>query len=230
MQLKSGKENATTVIAASGIPMRKWLDESGHTQSQIESRWIWVREKGEIPAGYHIHHKGGDPTKNDIDNLMCVSAELHRRIHDSVAEVVTLDGGVRRLCRKCRRVLALSAFRKNDNGEAIGWCLECLEDSRESNAHIIPNPYVIVRNNGLAVLWKTVDVFDLNDRIHTFKEMERAISTAKQCARGDRVICIWRAQGLQRDMVGYAYKKKVTIAEIRYYLLAAQPSSSEICC
>lgn len=39
---------------------------------------IWeFYNKKEVPKGYHIHHKDGNPFNNDISNLECISAKQH---------------------------------------------------------------------------------------------------------------------------------------------------------
>ena len=40
-------------------------------------REIWQSAHGEIPKGFHIHHKDGNPSNNSLDNLECISAEKH---------------------------------------------------------------------------------------------------------------------------------------------------------
>ena len=44
-------------------------------------RFVWVCEKGEIPKGYHIHHKDGDKSNNSIDNLELIDAKMHSKLH-----------------------------------------------------------------------------------------------------------------------------------------------------
>ena len=51
-------------------------------------RAIWEKEKGEIPAGHHIHHKDGDKGNNDISNLELISASDHARMHAAENEWV----------------------------------------------------------------------------------------------------------------------------------------------
>mgnify|MGYP001582106505 CR=1 FL=1 len=52
---------------------------------QYLHRAVWVKEKGKIPKGHHIHHKDGDRLNNSIENLECVSASVHGRNHGLVA-------------------------------------------------------------------------------------------------------------------------------------------------
>lgn len=42
---------------------------------------LWVKHHGPVPDGYHVHHKDGDTTNNDISNLECLSAEHHAAAH-----------------------------------------------------------------------------------------------------------------------------------------------------
>lgn len=44
-------------------------------------RYVWEHYNGEIPEGYHIHHKNHDKSDNDISNLELVSAEKHVSYH-----------------------------------------------------------------------------------------------------------------------------------------------------
>ena len=44
-------------------------------------RYKWQILKGEIPAGYEIHHKDENPLNNDIDNLECITKAEHLNKH-----------------------------------------------------------------------------------------------------------------------------------------------------
>ena len=44
-------------------------------------RDIYIAHHGEIPKGMQIHHIDGDANNNDINNLICLSAEEHYNIH-----------------------------------------------------------------------------------------------------------------------------------------------------
>lgn len=44
-------------------------------------REIWKTHHGEIPKGFHIHHKDGNPLNNAIENFECLSALEHRKKH-----------------------------------------------------------------------------------------------------------------------------------------------------
>ena len=45
---------------------------------------VWQKHYGKrVPKGYHIHHKDGNKTNNDIDNLQLLSANEHMKLHMS---------------------------------------------------------------------------------------------------------------------------------------------------
>lgn len=43
-------------------------------------RQIYIDNFGEIPKGFHIHHKDGDPDNNSPDNLQALPSREHNRI------------------------------------------------------------------------------------------------------------------------------------------------------
>lgn len=45
-------------------------------------REVYKNECGEIPEGYHVHHKDGDTTNNDPSNLEIVTPQEHAELHD----------------------------------------------------------------------------------------------------------------------------------------------------
>lgn len=44
-------------------------------------RDVWRFYHGDIPKGFDIHHKDGDPGNNDVDNLECLSKVGHGKRH-----------------------------------------------------------------------------------------------------------------------------------------------------
>lgn len=44
-------------------------------------RYIWRYFNGDIPNGYHIHHKDEDKSHNDIENLECLPRYNHLSLH-----------------------------------------------------------------------------------------------------------------------------------------------------
>lgn len=49
-------------------------------------RTVWEYHNGEIPDGYHIHHKDADRSNNQISNLELVLAEKHLSNHMNTPE------------------------------------------------------------------------------------------------------------------------------------------------
>lgn len=43
--------------------------------------FVWRTEHGQIPSGYHIHHKDGNKNNNEISNLEMLSSSDHERLH-----------------------------------------------------------------------------------------------------------------------------------------------------
>jgi endogenous inhibitor of DNA gyrase (YacG/DUF329 family) len=49
-------------------------------------RYVWEKEVGPIPAGYHVHHINGNKADNRIDNLSIMTARGHERLHGQEIE------------------------------------------------------------------------------------------------------------------------------------------------
>lgn len=47
---------------------------------------VWRHYNGEIPKGYHVHHKDKNRAHNDIDNLELVESSMHHSMHMSERE------------------------------------------------------------------------------------------------------------------------------------------------
>lgn len=43
--------------------------------------YVWRYFNGDIPKGYHIHHKDEDKSHNDIENLECILKSVHLSLH-----------------------------------------------------------------------------------------------------------------------------------------------------
>lgn len=59
-------------------------------------RAIWKFYNGEIPKGYHIHHKDENKENNDIDNLELLSPSEHQKKHIKKSKIwwQTLEGKI----------------------------------------------------------------------------------------------------------------------------------------
>ena len=58
-----------------------WDKQLKRTFADSLHRAIWRQHNGDIPAGYHIHHKDGNWDNNDISNLECLSPKDHFKHH-----------------------------------------------------------------------------------------------------------------------------------------------------
>jgi hypothetical protein len=58
-----------------------WVEINSEWRKTYLHRYMWVIEKGEIPKGYHIHHKDGNFLNNTIDNFECISSKDHISNH-----------------------------------------------------------------------------------------------------------------------------------------------------
>jgi hypothetical protein len=48
---------------------------------------------GRIPAGYHVHHMCEQPSCVNVDHLVLVTPEQHRRIHYGVGKIIRVPVG-----------------------------------------------------------------------------------------------------------------------------------------
>ena len=52
-------------------------------QSKLAHHYVWEKNFGEIPQGYHIHHISGDRLDNRLINLQLLPADDHIKLHYS---------------------------------------------------------------------------------------------------------------------------------------------------
>lgn len=90
---------------------RYYRPHSGHIKNGVGAlhREVWKDHHGEIPEGNHIHHKDGDPTNNDIENLECVTPQEHAERHPDI-------GGVQSAEHLQRMLDSAKEWHKSDEG------------------------------------------------------------------------------------------------------------------
>ena len=49
-------------------------------------RYVWEKEVGTIPKGFHVHHLNGDKSDNRIENLALMNGTGHLRMHMQEAD------------------------------------------------------------------------------------------------------------------------------------------------
>lgn len=90
MIIKQTRGNAVSGIVFNGIKYYK--KPTGYysciqTKRSIDKerylhRAIWKFYNGDIPKGYHVHHKDENKDNNDISNLELLSASEHSKLHN----------------------------------------------------------------------------------------------------------------------------------------------------
>lgn len=68
--------------------------------NRYEHRDVWSSANGPIPTDCHIHHKNKIRSDNRIDNLECIKAADHLRMHGLTPEMLKHIRRVRRLKRR----------------------------------------------------------------------------------------------------------------------------------
>jgi len=68
-----------------------------YPRSEFMHRAVWIDAHGEIPDGYHIHHKNHDKSDNRPANLQCMSASDHSMLHAETNPWVGSDENKRQL-------------------------------------------------------------------------------------------------------------------------------------
>lgn len=134
-------------------------------------REIWKDMHGNIPDGYHVHHKDGDPANNALENLECVSPKEHAARHaEEFAEQ-------RRKQMDYARVFA-SAWHGSPEGRKFHSKL-----GRESWANREPIPRVCVQCGGDYASWgkRDSDRFCSRSCISRFNEASRRYYEDRNC-------------------------------------------------
>ena len=65
-------------------------------------RYVWEFYYGEIPEGFHIHHKDKDKTNNDIENLELIPFSAHAKLHNKEKAETKYDEIIENLEKNAR--------------------------------------------------------------------------------------------------------------------------------
>lgn len=76
-------------------------------------RYVWEKEVGTIPKGFHVHHLNGNKADNRIENLAIMTASGHERMH---GQEIERKAKVRENLKKA--VLAAPAWHHSEAGKA----------------------------------------------------------------------------------------------------------------
>ena len=68
------------------VPYGRW---SSVPDREALHRDVWSDANGKIPEGHHVHHVNGDYDDNSIENLVCLPAKEHMRLHSPSEEART---------------------------------------------------------------------------------------------------------------------------------------------
>lgn len=72
-------------------------------------RAVWESANGPVPCGHDIHHRDGDKSNNDLNNLECLSRSDHSRTHRDSAPIPRIDWGAKEpsqvACDSCGKMV-----------------------------------------------------------------------------------------------------------------------------
>jgi hypothetical protein len=71
-----------------------WQGAGGYfrsSRSELMHRVVYSNTYGNIPHGWQVHHRDGDPANNDIENLVCCPASEHQRMPKKPRSLGTLE-------------------------------------------------------------------------------------------------------------------------------------------
>ena len=75
------------------------------------ARTAWKDAHGDIPDGFHVHHKDGDFRNNNLENLELVDAWLHNSVHHR-GPLYHIPGHMRPLARARRAEYQREYFKR----------------------------------------------------------------------------------------------------------------------
>lgn len=129
-------------VVFNGFTYRRYPDSPRAAHRRYFSRTggllhrdVWELHHGPIPAGWHVHHKDGDPGNNAIDNLECLPPADHAREHEDARRVVGTS--VEHLALLDRIRPAAAEWHRSEEGRA--WHREHAKESLRK-AHAARKP------------------------------------------------------------------------------------------
>lgn len=100
-----------------------------------EHRIVWESIHGEIPAGFHIHHKDRNPGNNDIGNLEMLTYKEHSRVHSGWIRDEQRNW-THKPCSKCKKLFPVVYYSKDHPDRTRSYCDGCssqhMKDYRKS--------------------------------------------------------------------------------------------------
>ena len=88
--------------------------------------YVWRKNCGQIPDGYHIHHKDENKDNNDLENLACIPGKIHSTFHSNErvannydAIIKNLNENVRPAARAWHRGGAGKEWHRTHNAEYL---------------------------------------------------------------------------------------------------------------
>jgi len=108
----------------------KWYDKKGYPSIWVDGKnvqlhvFIWERENGERPLGYHIHHIDENKKNYNINNLLCCSPGDHKKIHAGW-EKDSKGNWDKKPCKDCKKLLTLDNFYPRKGLTPLNRCKPC---------------------------------------------------------------------------------------------------------
>jgi hypothetical protein len=107
---------------------RRVWDKSQKRQ-RMEHVIVWESVHGTVPEGMQIHHISEDKLDNRIENLECLTALHHKRLHSGCE---LRDGEWWKPCCKCESMQHIDFYYKRKDGVSP-WCKECSKRNATEN-------------------------------------------------------------------------------------------------